>query len=148
MRILDVPGDTVTSLQWDSSGGRLALCNGVNVYLADVQVAPMWGHISTAVIFAMPSEQSNILTACASHQVYLLGAHSMEKRAKHVPGLLMLAVAALIIVKTHADMAFVCSVPAPWEVNAVVRSVHVPADCKPITPFSHIHMTHAGEVTH
>ena len=148
MRILDVPGDTVTSLQWDSSAGRLALCNGVNVYLAEVQVTPMWGHISNAVIFAMPREQSNILTACASHQVYLLGAHSMEKRAKHVPGLLMLAVSALIFLKTHANMAFVCSVPAPWEVNAVVKNVLVPADSEHIMPFSNLHITHAGEFTH
>ena len=135
-RILDVPGDSVTSAQWDSSGGRLVLCNGVSVYLAEVQVTPMWGHISTAIIYATPPEQSNILTACASHQVYLLGAHSMEKRAKHVPGLLMLAVFALVIVKTHANMAFICIVPAPWEDNAVVKDALVPADCEPIMPFN------------
>ena len=121
VRVLDVPGETVTSAQWDGSGGRLALCNGVSVYLAEVKVTPMWGHISTAVIYATPPEQSNVLPACASHKIYLLGAHSMEKRAKHVPGLLMLAVSALIIVETHANY-----IRWPWSVVCLHQRKSMP----------------------
>ncbi len=87
------------SAQWDGRAGRLTICNGISVYLAELEATPMWGHIGTAVIFAMPPEQSDALTSCTSHQVFLLGVHSMEKRAKRVPDLLMLAVSAFIILK-------------------------------------------------
>jgi len=90
VRILDVPGERVTSLQWDESTKYLAACNGACVYLAEVQVSPMWGQISDSILYVQPPD--NFSVQPISHCVHLLGVHSAQKRAKHVPGLLMLAV--------------------------------------------------------
>jgi len=90
VRILDVPGERVTSLQWDESTKHLAACNGACVFLAEVQVSPMWGQISDPMLYVQPADKFSVQPT--SYCVHLLGMHSAQKHAKRVPGLLILAV--------------------------------------------------------
>ena len=93
MRILELPGEAVTSLQWDASSGRLALCSWHSVFLAEVQVSrPMWCHIRATLLYAAPAEASSKQSGADGQCVNLLGMHSGEKRAKRVLGLHLLAV--------------------------------------------------------
>ena len=98
MRVLAMPGLEVTSLQWDAKGERLAVSAGSGVYIAEVQVRPMWCHFTDMLAHAEWVDTSSAMlgqgrlpsepTPCAR----LLDMLSGETRAQRVPGLLILAV--------------------------------------------------------
>ena len=119
MRILDVPGERVTSLQWDDSTKRLAACNGACVFLAEVQVSPMWGQISDTVLYGQPPDKFSVQPI--GHCVHLLGMHSAQKHAKRVLGLLMLAVI------TPCPLRISSTKPLPFPLSFLCCAV--PAHC-------------------